>query len=302
MIDGHDRPTGGTRAGQGRGAAGDLAPRRVRTRNASVQVWEAYLSNRATRNRDGRFLVQGVRPISQAVANGWPLETLLYRLGAPELSGWARELLDTAEIPCVGLVPELMAELGEKSAGTPEVVAVAISRTNDLATYEPGEPGETPPVIVVFDRPNSPGNLGTLIRSADAFGASAVIVTGHGADQYDPQAVRASTGSLFAVPVFRAAGAAQVLDLRDRQIARGIPTRVVGTDEHGSHPVFDHDFTESTILVVGNETSGMSAAWQAACDDLVSIPMGGTASSLGAPSAGAVALYEISRQRRTFAR
>ncbi|WP_280505244.1 TrmH family RNA methyltransferase, partial [Nocardia farcinica] len=70
----------------------------------------------------------------------------------------------------------------------------------------------------------------------------------------------------------------------------------------GTCAVFDHDIREATILVVGNETTGMSAAWQDVCDDLVSIPMGGTASSLGAPSAGAVALYEISRQRRTFVR
>ncbi|MGV9822831.1 TrmH family RNA methyltransferase [Nocardia xishanensis] len=276
--------------------------RRVSTRNASVQVWQAYLNNRTKRHRDSRFLVQGVRPITQALANGWPLETLLYRLGAPDLSGWAREVLDTTDVPQVGLVPELMAELGEKASAVPELVAVAISRQAELETFEPGEPGEDPPVVVVFDRPNSPGNLGTLIRSADAFGACAVIVTGHGADQYDPQSVRASTGSLFAVPVYRAAGPAQVLEFRERQVARGIPTRIVGTDEHGSHAVFDHDFTEATVLVIGNETSGMSAAWQDACDDLVSIPMGGTASSLGAPSAAAVALYEISRQRRTFAR
>ncbi|WP_084484111.1 TrmH family RNA methyltransferase [Nocardia anaemiae] len=277
--------------------------RRVSTRNASVQVWQAYLNNRTKRHRDGRFLVQGVRPITQAIANDWPLETMLYRLGAPELSSWARELLETSGVPQVGLVPELMAELGEKASGIPELVAVAISRQSELDTFEPGEPGAAaPPVVVVFDRPNSPGNLGTLIRSADAFGASGIIVTGHGADQYDPQAVRASTGSLFAMPVFRAAGPAQVLEFRDRQVQRGIPTRIVGTDENGADAVFDYDFAEATILVVGNETSGMSAAWQQACDDMVYIPMGGTASSLGAPSAAAVALYEISRQRRTLVR
>ncbi|WP_228002093.1 TrmH family RNA methyltransferase [Nocardia australiensis] len=273
------------------------------TRNASFQVWQAYLTNRTKRHRDRRFLVQGVRPISQAIANGWPLETMLYRLGGPELSSWARELLDTSAVPQVGLVPELMADIGEKATGTPELVAVAVARKSELDNFEPGEPGERrPPLIVVFDRPNSPGNLGTLIRSADAFGADAVIVTGHGADQYDPQAVRASTGSLFAMPVFRVAGAAQVLAFRDRQVQRGIPTRIVGTDEVGASAVFDHDLTEATILVIGNETSGMSTAWQQACDDMVYIPMGGTASSLGAPSAAAVALYEISRQRRTFLR
>lgn len=276
--------------------------RRVSTRNASVQVWQAYLNNRTKRHRDGRFLVQGVRPITQALDNDWPLETLLYRLGGPELSSWAREILDTADVPQVGLVPELMAELGERAASAPEIVAVAVSRHPDLADYAPGEPGEDAPVVVVFDRPNSPGNLGTLIRSADAFGASGVIVTGHGADQFDPQAVRASTGSLFAMPVLRAAGPGQVLEFRDRQQARGIPTRVVGTDEGAPSTIYDYDFTGATILIVGNETSGMSAAWAEACDDLVTIPMGGTASSLGAPSAGAISLYEIARQRRTFAR
>lgn len=68
---------------------------------------------------------------------------MLYRLGAPDLSSWARELLDTSGVPQVGLVPELMAELGEKSSGIPELVAVAVSRQAELATFEPGEPGRT---------------------------------------------------------------------------------------------------------------------------------------------------------------
>ncbi|MGI5217357.1 TrmH family RNA methyltransferase [Nocardia sp. CA-290969] len=276
--------------------------RQIHSRNAAVQVWTAYLDNRTKRTRDGRFLVHGVRPITQALANDWPLETLLYRLGDnPGLSAWARETLDRCGAPAVGLAPELMAELGEKSGGAPELVAVAEQIPADLGAYEAGDPGDAP-VVVVFDRPNSPGNLGTLIRSADAFGVSAVVVSGHGADQYDPRCVRASTGSLFSIPVFRVAGPAEVLDFRDRQIGRGIPTRLVGTDERGARAVFDQDLRDATILVLGNETSGMSAAWSAACDDTVSIPMGGSASSLNAPSAAAVALYEISRQRRTFAK
>lgn len=275
--------------------------RRITTRNASIQLWQAYLNNRSKRHRDGRFLIQGVRPINQAVAAGWPLETLLYRLGDPQLSGWAREVMDSSQAPRVGVAPELMAELGEKGEGVPELVAVAVSRHDDLAAFEPGEPGDVP-VIVVFDRPNSPGNLGTLIRSADSFGVDAVVVTGHGADHYDPRAVRAATGSLFALPVFRVAGPEQVCALRDRQTCRGIPTEIIGTDERGGRAIYDHDLAGATIAVIGNETSGMSAAWLGACDDTVRVPMGGTASSLGAPSAAAVTLYEISRQRRTFVR
>src|SRR5690606_41278045 len=138
-------------------------------------------------------LGHGVRPITQALACDWPLETLLYRLGDdPRLSTWARDVLDSSPVPAVGLAPELMAELGEKSAGAPELVAVAEQVPADLAGYEAGDPGEGP-VVVVFDLPNSPGNLGTLIPSADAFGASAVVDSGPGADPYHPRRVRAST-------------------------------------------------------------------------------------------------------------
>ena len=96
--------------------------------------------------------------------------------------------------------PGLLAELGEKEAGPPELVAVVEMPADDLdrITAGPGFLG------VLLDRPASPGNVGSIIRSADAFGADGIIVAGHAADVYDPRAVRASTGSLFARPVVRA--------------------------------------------------------------------------------------------------
>ncbi len=270
---------------------------RVSSRNAGFQQWQSYLTNRSKRTKARRFLVQGVRPITLAVEHDWPLEEILYRIGGGPLSDWARELIDGSQVPTVGLVPDLIAELGEKSGAVPELIVVAHSRMPDLATWDPPEPN---PVIVVFDRPSSPGNLGTLIRSANAFGAAAVVVTGHAADQFDPQCVRASTGSLFAIPVIRAADASSVSEFRDRQCRNGMDLTIVGTDERGDADIFDHDFTGGTILVIGNETRGMSAAWRDVCDVTVGIPIGGAASSLGAPSAGAVCLYEISRQRRSL--
>jgi 23S rRNA (uridine2479-2'-O)-methyltransferase len=150
---------------------------------------------------------------------------------------------------------------------------------------------------VVFDRPASPGNLGTLIRSADAFGASGVIVTGHAADVYDPRSVRASTGSLFSLPVVRVPSHRPVLDWAGALRAGGLGVSVVGTDEHGAVDVADVDFTRPTLLVVGNETAGLSAAWRDACDQLARIPMLGMASSLNAAMAASIALYESARQR-----
>lgn len=268
--------------------------RRANARNASVQVWQAYLNNRASRMRDNRFLVHGMRPIARALEYRWPLETLVYRLGAPELSDWAREVLETSGVPSVGLVPEVMAELSAPSESVPELVAVAVSRRMELDDFAPGTPQE-PPTVVVIDRPGSAARLGALIRSAVAFGAGGVIVTGTGVDHYDPQSVRASDGALFAVPVLRASGPAPVAAFRDRQRERGISTRIVGSDDHGGIALDDFEFDGASVLVLGDESETLGPAWLQVCDELVCIPTDGT---LGAPSAAAVALYEISRQRR----
>lgn len=270
---------------------------RVLSRNARFQQWQSYLTTRAKRTKAGLFVVQGVRPVSMALGRAWPVEAVLVR-SEGALSTWADDAVaqgrrSGAEI--VSVAPELMAELGERAEQPPEVLLVARTRLLDLTDWTPDVPA---PVIVVVDRPSSPGNLGTLIRSADAFGASAVVVTGHAADPFDPVAVRATTGSLFGIPVAAAAGPTDVLAVVERLRAAGTETTVVGTDETGDRVIDEHDFRTGTVLVVGNETRGMSAAWREACDVTVSIPIGGTASSLGAPSAGAVGLYEIARQRR----
>jgi 23S rRNA (uridine2479-2'-O)-methyltransferase len=264
---------------------------RVTTRNARFQQWEALLGNRTKRQRTGEFLVHGVRPITLAVEHGWALSALLYPAGR-RLSKWAAELLDTVPTTRVAMAPDLLAELGEKDADSaPELIAVAELPPDDLDRI----PVPDDFLGVVFDRPTSPGNIGTVIRSADAFGAHGVIVAGHAADVYDPRTVRASTGSLFALPVVRADSAATIIEwIR----ARPVTARIVGTDENGTAVIDRHDLTGPTLLVVGNETAGMSNAWRGACDDVLSIPIGGAASSLNAANAASIVLYEVARQRR----
>ncbi|MGC4803826.1 RNA methyltransferase [Micromonospora sp. DT233] len=265
---------------------------RVSGRNARFQQWKALLDNRSKRQRRGEFLVQGVRPITMAVEHGWQIRELLYDTGAA-LSGWAREALDTVRAEKFAVSGELMHELGGKADTVPELLAVVALPEDDLGRIPVGPTMLT----VVFDRPTSPGNIGTLVRSADAFGASGVIVTGHAADVYDPKAVRASTGSLFALPVVRVPSHQAVLSWVADVRAEGIGMAIVGTDERGTLDAAEYDFTRPTLTLIGNETTGLSSGWREACDQLVRIPMSGSASSLNAATAATVVLYESARQR-----
>lgn len=268
------------------------AVHRISTRNSRFQVWQALLSNRNKRQRQGLFLVQGVRPITLAVAHGWAIDALLLEYGRP-LSSWALDIMERADGDRFALSRELLAELGEKGDDAPELIAVVALPGDDLDRLN-----AAPDFLgVLVDRPTNPGNLGSIIRSADAFGAHGVLVSGHAADPYDSAAVRASTGSLFGIPTMRVPSPAAVLEWVAAQRDAGIPVQLVATDETGDADVFDTDLTRPTLLLIGNETSGLSAAWREAADVTVRIPITGSASSLNAANAASIVLYEAARQR-----
>ncbi len=263
---------------------------RISVPNARFQQWQSLLTNRTKRHRAGEFLVQGVRPITLAAQAGWPMRALLFDADRA-LSAWARDLLDNVRTERVALSGPLLRELGEKTDETPELIAV-VETPPDTLTRVPLTAGT---LGVIFDRPINPGNIGTLVRSADAFGATSVLVTGHAADPYDPKSVRASAGSLFGLPVVRVPSHREVLAWLS---VSPIRPRLIATDEHGDVDIADADLTGPVFLLIGNETAGLSAAWREACDETVRIPITGTASSLNAANAATVVLYEASRQRR----
>jgi TrmH family RNA methyltransferase len=252
--------------------------RSIRSADAEYQVLSALRINRQTRNRENAFVVEGVRNIDAALANGWTARSVL-SCAAAKRSAWASGVIDRAA-DHVELPGDLFDELTDRDE-RPELLLVAEKRTTALADVAVHDGF----VVTVLDRPANPGNIGTIIRSSDALGGAAVFVTGHGADPYDPRAVRASTGSFFAMPVVEVASAAA---LADWAATHGVT--LVATDEHGDTSI-DQLPSPPVAYLFGNETSGLSRSLRDVAKSTVAIPMAGSASSLNVAAAHAIVLF-----------
>lgn len=283
--------SGDTRNGRSDRARSGRAPasREVVTgRDGRFQVLTSLLTSRSQRHRRRLFLVHGVRAADQALSVGWPLQAVACS-GRSRVSRWAQELLERVDVEVVyELAPDLMAELSDKEEPS-ELLLVARIPERRLSDLK-GRGFSAPPVIGCLDRIQSPGNLGSIIRSADAFGVAGLVLIGHSADPYDPRAVRASTGSLFSVPVV---AAANVEEAKAGLSELWPGTRWLGADESG-RPI-DGQIAPPAVLVMGSEGRGLSRAVREACDELVAIPMTGTVSSLNVAVAAGILFNESRR-------
>ncbi len=278
-------------------SAAATKPLRVFSKDANYQKLEVLKTNRNKRHRYGEFLVEGVRNINEAIKNRWELRAFVH--GDPtELSDWAQERLRT--VPTQGnwqLSPELMREISGKTDTSELLAIVGMQPENRLDLSRLSEN----PLIALFDRPSNKGNLGTILRSCDALGVEALLITGHCVDLYDPETVQASMGSLFCVPTSHITGNEQVGELL-AQLAAFVaprPLAIVGTSAHAPQHVFDCDLTGPTVLMLGNETDGLCQYLCEASNAMARIPMseGSSASSFNVACAATVLFYEAARQR-----
>jgi 23S rRNA (uridine2479-2'-O)-methyltransferase len=263
---------------------------RLHSENDRFQHAETLKRNRQKRHAHRELFVEGVRNLDQAVAHGWPFRALFYAANRP-LSAWARALRARAaaatEVACA---PALMAKLSDKV--DPSELCAIVGMPEDRLDRIPDAPALK---LVVLDRPQNPGNLGTILRTCDAFGVHGVVITGHAVDLYDPLVIRASMGSFFAVPSVRVASHREVLSWLAPRRAAGL--RLVGTSARAEQSLRSEELAAPIALAFGNESEGLSHAWREACDTLVRIPMAGTASSLNITSAVAIVLYQQSLAR-----
>ncbi len=259
---------------------------RIESESAEFQLLEALRHNRRKREQRDEFLIEGVRPINRALDTGWPLRAALVPADAAR-SAWAESVINRAP-EVIEVRPDLFERLSDRTE-PPEAVLVGRIPEPDLARVPLSADG----VVVVVDRPSSPGNLGTIIRTADALGAAGVLTTGHGAHLYDPQTVRASVGSLFSLPVVPLDSTQALVDWVAAWRAEAAVT-IYATDEEGDVALTANAMlSRPGLLLLGTERTGLARGLRELADVTLAIPMTGTASSLNVAVAHGIVLHRL---------
>ncbi|MFE5324323.1 TrmH family RNA methyltransferase [Paenibacillus sp. NPDC056579] len=257
--------------------------------NARVKAW-AQLLDKKGRDKQGLFIIEGVHLIEEALASGQAIETLVVaEERQSELPAGLLEQAVAAGVECIAVTEQVLAKCTDTLA--PQAAFAVLPKLawtpDDLA----GD-ATAPSLVVVIDGIQDPGNLGTIIRSADAVGATGVLLGKGTVDLYNPKTVRSTMGSLFHLPI--ALG-----DLREElPLAAGQGAAIVTTSLQGKASCYDYDFRGHVWFVVGNEGQGVSAEVSALATEHILIPMQGRAESLNAAMAATVVLFEAMRQRR----
>ncbi|MDR2650310.1 MAG: hypothetical protein LBB94_11435 [Clostridiales bacterium] len=271
-----------------------MSTRVVSARNAGYQKFEVLKTNRNKRHRYGEFIVEGVRNINEAVKNNWRINSFIYSY-EQELSEWAKDMLcDIKTEANYELSGNLMSELSGKDESS-ELMAVINMRSNAENEKEPS----ANPIFALFDRPSNKGNLGTLLRSCDAFGVEKLIITGHAVDIYEPDVISASMGSFFRAPFIRLSDNAAI-DKYITDLKQKYPQmRIVGTTSHMETDIYKVDMTGPVLFLIGNETDGLNWRLKEISDVMATIPMDklSSASSFNVSCAATVMFYEANRQR-----
>jgi TrmH family RNA methyltransferase len=236
-----------------------------------------------TRKQTGTFLMEGQREISIAIKGGYQIETVLF---LPEIctEKQASQLAPTAEL--IEINKEVFQKLAYRDT-TEGILAVAKTKSTLLSDLQLSEN----PLILVAEAPEKPGNIGALLRTADAAHLDAVIIANPKSDLYNPNIVRSSVGCLFTNQIATGTTAEIIAFLKEKNIAIYCATL---QNSNGYHL---ENYTTPTALVVGTEATGLTQEWRDAATQNIIIPMQGEIDSMNVSVAAAILIFEAKRQR-----
>ncbi len=248
----------------------------------------AKLRERRGRRDQGRIIIDGVREIGRALDGGVDLvEAYVCESALDEEGSSLHRRLMASECELVFVNQSVLEKIafGDRSDG---IVAVATPPSTSLSKIVVHEQM----LVAVLENVEKPGNVGAVLRSADAAGVSAVIVADGGTDLYNPNSIRASAGTIFSKPVFACSSDEALSWLRQRQF------RICATHVDGAVDYTTVNYAGRSAVVLGSEADGLSTAWQGEDITSVQLPMRGIGDSLNVSVTAAVLFYEALRQRQ----
>ena len=246
--------------------------------NARIKHVVALQLKSSLRREKGLFVVEGQREIEHCIACGYEI-TELFVIDSLGYSGG---------IPATVVTPQVYEKMAyrERTEGIIAVAKCKEHRLDDLHLKEK-------PLVVVIESVEKPGNLGAILRTAEAAGVDAVMVCDPLTDLYNPNLIRASIGGVFSVPVAVCNSKDCIAFLKAHKI------RILTAQLQDSYDYYDYDMHEATAIVMGTESTGLTQQWREAADAHIRIPMLGRLDSLNVSVSAAILMYEAVRQRNS---
>lgn len=247
------------------------------------------LRDRKHREREGRFLIDGLRETERAIAGGIEIEEAFIKSGDEQNEALAAI---AGHLHAAGITTYLAtaAAFERITFGDRDEGVVAVGKIPAVSLDALKLPAL--PLVVVLENVEKPGNLGAVLRTADAAGASAIIAAGIGVDLFNPNVVRASLGAIFSVPVSGAASKETLDWLRSNRL------QIFAARVDASHEYTEVSYSGPSAIVLGSEADGLSGVWNGPDITPISLPMLGVVDSLNVSTSAAIVLYEAVRQRR----
>jgi TrmH family RNA methyltransferase len=252
-----------------------------------VRRLRRLIQKRALRWSEGVCVIEGPDLVDAALDSGIEFEALYVDAGEsqrPELAALASRAVEHG-VRVFSLQSGVLEKIADAQTPQPVLAAVRFA-VAEIASLE------SHGLVLILHDVRDPGNAGTIIRSADAAGVDAVVFTGKSVDPFNPKTLRATAGSAFHVPI----AVGDLSAALDHFTAAG--SRTFATVVHGGTSLREVDFTKPTVVVIGNEASGLDAEAMAICHETLTIPMAGRCESLNAGIAASLIAFEAMWQRQ----
>jgi TrmH family RNA methyltransferase len=238
------------------------------------------------RKKSNEIFIEGIECIKQAMDSKIEITRIIIK-DFYSLSDWGKNIVKKYEDKkIIEMSKELYNSLCDKENPS-ELLITAKIRQNRLEEFDTKNQ-----FILLFDRPSDYGNLGSIIRSANAFNIDAIFIMGHGIDIYEPKVIRASLGSIFFTKIINIESM-EILEkyIQEQKTKNNI--KIIGTDSTGDISIKNEKLNKPIMVIIGNEAKGMSIGLKKLCDKIIKIPMEGNINSLNVSCAASIVMWEI---------